>query len=49
MFTSMTHASQLATNQCSDGFSYCYWINEEVADYEQHELILYLYAGVLHK
>lgn len=39
MFTSMTHASQLAANQCSDGFSYCYWINEEVADFEQHELI----------
>lgn len=49
MFTSVTYASQLAANRFSDGFSYCYWINGEVAAFEQQEPILYSYTGVLSK
>jgi len=49
VFTSVTCTSQIAANRFSDGFSYCYWINGEVADVEQQELILYLYTGILSK
>lgn len=43
------NASQLAATRSSDGFSYCYWINREVAAFEQQEPILSLHTAVLSK